>query len=334
MHPPVPSAVPKPQYTPSQRRDQLRVLLRAGWQPLTAVMERLGISRATAFRRLKELGDTEPLESKEEDRLAYWRLPSSSPRDPSVTLNITTAEMVALAFVRNALGFLAGTGIKEDLDTLLDRFSHALKSSDYAHWKNLDRKLYDLNEGVHDYRDKMDVVNDVVTALLREERITCKLKGGREVRIDPYTLLLYKKGLYVLGFHHGVNEVRKLGLDIIEETTRVAGDTFAYPPDFEPKAALSGPFGMIAGPLEHVVIRFDRRMYRYVTRRMWHATQSFRNVGGEIEMTLDPHGTKEIVSWVMSFGSMAQVLEPAALREEVARELRAAAAKYDCPQSG
>jgi len=299
-------------------------------------MERLDVSRATAFRRLKELGDTDPLESQEEadgGRL-LWRLPPATRDHP---LHITTAEMVSLAFVKNALGFVAGTGIKEDLDTLLARFSHALKTSDYAHWKNLDRKLFDVNEGVHDYggtngtsadSDKLDVVNDIITALLREERITCALKDGRSVLVEPYTLVLYKKGLYLLGFSHAHKSVRSFGLDKIVDTDRRAGDSFDYPADFDPKTHMTGPFGIIRGPRERVVLRFDAAVAHYVTRRVWHATQAFRDVDGGIEMTLEPEGTSEMVSWVLSFGGKAEVVAPNALREQVAKEAREAVARY------
>jgi proteasome accessory factor B len=294
-------------------------------------MERLDVSRATAFRRLKELGDTDPLESQEdaEGGRLLWRLPPATREHP---LHITTAEMVALAFVKNALGFLAGTGIKEDLDALIGRFSHALKSSDYAHWKNLDRKLFDVNEGAHDYaRDegKIDVVNDVITALLREERLTCTLADGRAIKVDPHTLVLYKKGLYLLGHSHAHKELRSFGLDKVKDTDRVAGDKFDYPAAFEPSAHMTGPFGMIRGPKERVVIRFDASVAHYVTRKRWHATQKFRDVDGGIEMTLEPSGTTEMVSWVLSFGGKAELLGPKKLREQVAKEAREAAGKYE-----
>jgi predicted DNA-binding transcriptional regulator YafY len=320
----------KPQFTPSQRRDELRVLLRSGWQPLTAIMERLQISRATAFRRIRELSETDGLEFREEARLSYWRLPPA--RGQAYALNITTSEMVSLAFVKNALGFLAGTGIKEDLDALTARFSHALKSSDYAHWKNLDRKLFDVNEGAYDYageNGKLDVVNDVVTALLREERITCTSSDGRSMKIDPYTLVLYKKGLYVLGYSHAHEEVRHFGLDKIVDVERVAADRFEYPAHFSAKTHMSGPFGIIRGARELVVVWFAKSVAHYVKRRIWHASQAFRGIEDGIEMTLEPEGTKEMVSWVLSFGGKAEVIAPKGLREQVALEAREAVARYE-----
>ncbi len=241
----MPRKKPAPTLTPSQRRDELRLLLRGGWQSLAAIMERLQISRITAWRRLREIEATEPLESYEDGGFRFWRLPASSREHP---LHITTAEMIALAFVRNSLSFLAGTGIKEDLDALIDRFSHVLKAHDYAHWKNIDRKLFDVNEGAYRY-DKIDVVNDLVTALLHECRVTCALRDGTQVKVDPYSLVLYKKGLYLVGFSHKRGEIRKWALDKIEDVTRHPGEPFAYPPGFDPGRYMSGPLGIIRGPL-------------------------------------------------------------------------------------
>jgi proteasome accessory factor B len=294
-------------------------------------MARLGVSRRTAYRRLKELGDTDVLESQGDDGSAIlWRLPPASREHP---LHVTTSEMVSLAFVRNALGFLAGTGIKEDLDALLDRLAHALKTSDYAHWKTLDRKLFDVNEGAYDYAGddgakKLDVANDVITSLLREERLTCVLKDGRSVKVDPYTLVLYKKGLYLLGFSHAHGEVRKFALDRIIDTERHAGASFDYPARFDPGAHVKGPFGIIGGPKERVVVRFDASVAEFVTRRTWHPSQRFHDVDGGIEMTLEPSGTKEMVSWVLGFGGKAEVIAPKGLREEVAREAKGTAGRY------
>ncbi len=317
----------RPDLTPSQRRDELRVLLRAGWKTLPEIMERLGVSRATAFRCLKELDGTDPLECMSVDgRRNAWQLPTGAREHP---LRITTSEMVALAFVKNALGFTAGTGIKEDLDGLFARMSHALKASDYAHWKNLDRKLFDLNEAAHDYGDKLDVVNDVITALLREERITITQSDETRVTVDPYTLALYKKGLYVVGLSHRRNELRSFGLDKIKDVERHAGERFAYPEDWAPGAFFRGPWGIIRGEKVRVVVRFHASVAHFVRRRAWHWTQEIVALdGGGVEMRVEPEGTKEMVSWVLGFGSSAEVVEPRRLREQVAKELREAAAKY------
>jgi predicted DNA-binding transcriptional regulator YafY len=318
----------RPPLTPSQRRDELRVLLRAGWQPVPVIMERLGVSRATAYRRLNELNKTDPLESQERDGAdTLWRLPSSDRDHP---LRITTSEMVALALVKNALTSLAGTGLKEDLDELSSRLSHALKANDYAHWKNLDRKLFDVNEAAYDYGDKLDVVNDVITALLREERVTITQKDGAKVKFDPYTLVLYKKGLYLDGFSHRRQELRTFGIDKIADIERHVGEKFEYPASWDPRAYHRGPWGLIRGERVRVVVRFALRMGHFVSRRRFHETQTLNTLPeGHLEMTVEPDGCEEMVSWLLSFGDGVYVVEPEWLQKRVAEEHRRAAQRYE-----
>jgi predicted DNA-binding transcriptional regulator YafY len=326
--PPTQKKKPRRALNPSQRRDELRVLLLSGWKTLPEIIERLGVSRATVFRCLKELSATDALESDLVDGHHAWRLPQGARQHP---LRISTSEMIALAFVRNALGFVEGTGIKEDIDALTDRFAHALKTSDYAHWKNLERKFFDMNELAYDYSDKLDVVNDVITALLHEETLTLTRKGGANATIDPYTLILYKKGLYVLGRSHERNELRSYGLDKIDDAERHPGARFDYPAEFAPAKHTRGPWGMIRGPKEHVVVRFDAKVAPFVTRRKPHFTCRFEKVSddGAIEMTVDPEGTEEMVSWILGFGQSAVVLESKELRARVVRELKGALARYE-----
>jgi len=62
---------------------------------------------------------------------------------------------------------------------------------------------------------------------------------------------------------------------------------------------------------------------RYGQRCMWHPTQRFRRIDDGVEMTMDVRGTTEVVSWVLGFGRTAEVLEPAALREQIQAEAAA-----------
>jgi predicted DNA-binding transcriptional regulator YafY len=47
-----------------------------------------------------------------------------------------------------------------------------------------------------------------------------------------------------------------------------------------------------------------------------------------LELTMEVGGAADVRTWVLSFGAGAEVIEPASLREDVARELTKAAARY------
>jgi predicted DNA-binding transcriptional regulator YafY len=336
-------------YAPAARLHQLRTLL-DGPEGVSIydVAERFGVNPRTALRYLQALlRADEPLYEETVGKRKVWRLMPTARRQ-SITL--TTAQMVALFLSRRVFDFLAGTGFQEDLDDVFAKLEATLRRKDAAAVRNLARKVFDVNEARHLYEGRIEDVNDIITALLREERLRVTHEGvsggkdgGRSGKasapggkptsfvIEPYTLLVYKKGLYLAARseRHG-GELRTFALDGFRAVTWLRGEKFEVPAGYAPEQLTEGAFGLIRGKeAVKVRIRFDDKVARYVQRRMWHPTQRFRKVpGGGVEMTMEVRGTVEIVSWVLGFGGTAEVLAPPALREAVAAELAAATRRY------
>ena len=154
-------------------------------------------------------------------------------------------------------------------------------------------------------------------------------RGRTEFLLDPYTLLVYKKGLYLVGYSHRHEALRTFSLDAFRDVTWLRGEGFDYPEDYHPSQIAEGAFGLIKGDPCHVRIRFDRIVARYVKRRIWHPSQEIVELeDGGLELHMDVLGFLEIRSWVLSFGDKAEVLEPAGLRAVVIDELRKALARY------
>jgi predicted DNA-binding transcriptional regulator YafY len=313
-------------YAPSSRLHELRTLLESHeGVSIYDVAERFGVSTRTALRYIQALQRAgEPLYEDLAGRRKVWRLMPTARRQ-SITL--TTAQMVALFLSRRVFDFLSGTGFKEDLDDVFAKLEATLRRKDSAAVRNLDRKVFDVNEARHLYEGRLEDVNDIMTALLREERLRVtheSVSGARKTFVlEPYTLLVYKKGLYLAGKSQGHGgEVRTFALDGFRDVEWLRGDRFEYPADFTPAQLTEGAFGLIRGKeVTRVRIRFDEKVARYVQRRMWHPTQKFRPVQGGVEMTMDVRGTTEVVSWVLGFGRTAEVLEPTTLRDQIRAEV-------------
>ena len=78
---------------------------------------------------------------------------------------------------------------------------------------------------------------------------------------------------------------------------------------------------------------FDRQWAPHVRERRWHPTQRLEDLpGGGVELTMEVGGQLELQSWVLSFGSGAEVLEPPSLRDAVREALRETLAVYDAPK--
>ena len=320
-------------YAPARRLAEVRGLLNSGeGASVYDIAERFAVSVRTAIRYIRALQVAgEPLYEEVEGRRKVWRLMASA-RQQTVTL--TTAQMVALFLSRRVFDFLAGTGFKEDLDDLFGKLEAQLRRKDFAAARNLDRKVFDVNEARHLYEGRIEDVNDIVTALLREERLRVtheSVSGGKKTFVlEPYTLMVYKKGLYLVGRSQGhAGELRTFALDAFREVEWLRGDSFDYPADYRPEQVTEGAFGLIRGSeVTRVRILFDPKVARYVERVLWHPTQRFKRTAAGLEMTMEVRGTTEVVGWVLGFGADARVLEPAALREAVAADLARAAAQY------
>lgn len=318
-------------YSPAARLLEVRAALESGdGLSVHDIAERFDVSLRTAIRYVDALRKAgEPLYDETVGKRKVWRLMPTARRG---TITLTTSQMVALFLSRRVFDFLAGTGFKEDLDEVFAKLEATLKRKDSAAVRNLDRKVFDVNEARHLYEGRLEDVNDIITALLREDRLRVThegVSGGRKTFVlDPYTLLVYKKGLYLAGFSHQHHEIRTFALDGFREVDWLKGDQFEYPADYRPEQLTEGAFGLIRGEPTHVRILFDPKVARYIQRRQWHPTQRFRRVDGGIEMTMDVRGTTELVTWVLGFGDKARVLEPEQLRSDIALELVAGAYAY------
>jgi predicted DNA-binding transcriptional regulator YafY len=317
-------------YAPARRLTEVRGLLNSGeGASVYDIAERFGVSVRTAIRYIRALQVAgEPLYEEVAGRRKVWRLMASA-RQQTVTL--TTAQMVALFLSRRVFDFLAGTGFKEDLDDLFGKLGAQLRRKDFAAARNLDRKVFDVNEARHLYEGRIEDVNDIVTALVREDRLRVthqSVSGGAKTFVlEPYTLMVYKKGLYLVGRSEGhAGAIRTFALDAFREVEWLRGDTFDYPADYRPEQVTEGAFGLIRGSeVTRVRILFDAKVARYVERILWHPTQRFKRTAKGLEMTMEVRGTTEVVGWVLGFGGDARVVEPAALRTQIADELGRAA---------
>jgi predicted DNA-binding transcriptional regulator YafY len=318
-------------YAPARRLAEVRALLNGGeGASVYDIAERFRVSVRTAIRYVRALQVAgEPLYEEVVERRKVWRLMASARQQ---TIALTTAQMVALFLSRRVFDFLTGTGFKEDLDEVFAKLEAQLRRKDFAAARNLDRKVFDVNEARHIYAGRIEDVNDIVTALLREERLRVthdSVSAGKKTFVlEPYTLMVYKKGLYLVGWSQRHGEIRTFALDAFREVDWLRGDKFEYPADYRPEQVTEGAFGLIRGEPTRVRILFDAKVARYVERVLWHPTQRFKRTPVGLEMTMEVRGTVEVLPWVLGFGGDAVVVEPAGLRRAVAGEVTRAAGRY------
>jgi len=141
--------------------------------------------------------------------------------------------------------------------------------------------------------------------------------------IQPYLLLNRGGELYLIAHCELRNAVRDFGLHRIREWgIQEPPQAFRVPETFDAATYLASAFELRRGE-ETVTIRarFDQTQSRWIRERTYHSTQTvMEQDDGSVIVSLCVSGTAEAKRWLLSFGATVEVLEPEALRREIADE--------------
>lgn len=314
---------------------------------LRDVASELEVSERTIqrdFELLQELGF--PLEH-EDDEIGrrYWRLPRDFIRSGPLVLSLT--EALSLHLARDFFAPLAGTLFAEGLDGLLSKICTLLPQPALAHFRELDRTVYIRRVGASNYQAHDQAIRTLTAAV--RERVTVEVRyrsmwRGAEYTtgLDPYGLVYFEGELYVVGRSHRADNVRVFKLtriDAVHSTER----RFEPPVGFSLERHFRSSFGIVQSrgrPME-VVVRFTGPATALIEERVWHESQQLTwepsndvlfeelaEEAGAVLATFRLSNLVEFKRWLKGFGAHAEVLRPAALRDEMRAELLAAAQLY------
>jgi len=298
---------------------------------LGGLAEDLGCVRRTLYRDLDALMYAGfPVVSERRDGRVYYRFLETFHLGD---VPFTPDEILALAFGEDLLRILEGTVFHDSIRSALAKIRAGLSPelADYlARLGESFRVLPGPHKNYARFRETIQLLND---AVLSRRTVRMRYRTGRTGTVatrnlDPYRVWYRSGGLYVVGLDHRSGEIRTFAVDRIRRLQLTDG-RFEVPPSFDFDAYLGSSFGVIAEPATRVRIHFDRRWATYVKEHTWHPSQSLEpGRAGSVTLEMEVGGTSELRSWILSFGSGAEVLEPAPLRAEVARDLEATLARY------
>ena len=327
----------KPTYGAAARMGRLLYGLLSrprGWS-FSAVEAELGISERTLLRYLaacrRELVDADGRPIIETFRRAdtrMLRLAEAARVDDS-----TVYQVLVFYFALSVFQFLDGTVLKEGVADLWERFLRSVPGGQRARLADLNRKFYAVPHAVKDYRAFDTQLDEIVFCLVHNRRMRIEyasvLGGSKTHEFEPYTLMMYRGGLYLLGRSHRARKIVTLAVERMRRVERMAG-TFEYPAAYAPEKHSEGIFGIIEGPETRVELLInDAQTRAYLESRRIHPTQTFRSRrDGRAVLTMTVRGTDELKYWILGFGPHVEVLRPATLRAEVGALLATAAGKY------
>lgn len=293
---------------------------------LDELAEEFDVDRRTIHRDLnavEEAGYT--LTSEWQEGKKVYSFLSKSRNIPPITFTLN--QLMSLYLLRSLGVHLAGTPFRQEIEDLFRTITSVLPDRYAAHLERIARVSLPILHGARDYSGAAAFVEGLQRALLHQYRVRMTYaKQGREAadgyEVDPYTLVFHKGGVYLLGFAHNRAAMRLFALERIRgiEVTR---QRFEIPDGYEPEAQFRSAFGLVSDTRMRVRVRFSPDIAHAVRERLWMPEQKVgTDREGRVTVEFEAAGEKELVSWILSYGAHAEVLEPPELRREVKRHVR------------
>ena len=137
--------------------------------------------------------------------------------------------------------------------------------------------------------------------------------------VDPYFIVFRRHAFYFVGYCHLRGEFRTFRMDRIKRLA-LTKQRFTRTRSVTVADYFAGSWELYQGEPVEVTVRFRGRAARVVEASQHHPGEQSESVAdGELLYRVTVNGTEEIKRWILRFGSDAEVLEPASLRQELGR---------------
>ncbi|MDD2898431.1 MAG: transcriptional regulator [Desulfuromonadaceae bacterium] len=259
------------------------------------------------------------------DGKKVYRFLSKSRNLPAITF--TLPQLMSLYLLRSLGAHLAGTPFQAEIDDLFKSIHSVLPDRHAAHLERIARVSLPLLHGARDYTTAAPYVADLQKALLQQYRIRLDYakKGADRIDVydvDPYTLVFHKGGMYLLGNAHNRSGMRLFALERIRGVN-VTRQRFDIPDSYQPEAHFSKAFGLVNDSPLKTRVRFSAEIAHSIKGRSWMPEQKINTDSeGRVVVEFEAAGQMELVSWILSYGIHAEVLDPPELRKEIRRQVK------------
>ena len=319
----------------SRRLKLLQLLVHRGHLQTADASRALGVERKIALDDLKKLElHGVPVSPQGDGTERSWVLEESWRKMGMV---VGFEERLSLLLGRSLMeSFLGGTDLGEAMKKL-DTQVEAMSNEGLRLEAELARRFLYVREPEKDLSAHRDTVKALVEAVVRCHRVSFLYQHARQPRdvekvshAAPYTLAVYKRGLYVLVDRRDV--ITSHAVERITELTAHPKETFQFPyaSDYDPHKRFANHVGLAhdGSPPETVRLRFTAEGRPYAESRVWMPNQRVepREDGG-CDVVFEAAGL-ELLARVLEYGDLVEVIEPQSLRARVRDTLTRARARY------
>lgn len=151
----------------------------------------------------------------------------------------------------------------------------------------------------------------------------------KERKLDPYVVTFRGKAWYLVAFCHLRNSVQVFRLDRIRRL-ELLDEIYDMPANFSANAYFEGSWLLEQGDPVKVRLKFYLEAARWVRESSYHPSERLEEQpDGSLIYEVTVNGAREISKWILGYGQEVEVLEPAWLRSDIAKQCAGMMARYD-----
>lgn len=341
---------PKGRFTQHRKLDKLRETLEqhAGGLTLAELAMVLRVSQRSVRRYLSELAVVKELESVPSPQGAAhtWRI---KPSERGRTVALRRSQAVGLLSLRKAIEPLRGSALFDELDIafgevqrIAERPTRTATKGEVSHDAAIHKRFLFVPGAVRNYAGRGEDIDALFHAVAERRMLAIVARDGSTFRFATYGLAFWDGSLLAVGVREkeraerasAYENVRDVAIEMLSlETMRtltVERPTFHVPEGFDLELLFEGAFGpKVPGPKARVTVEFDARVADEIKNRRFHPTQKLAQAAdGRVRLTLSTPNLAAVRTWVLGFGPMARVVEPASLVSEITAALSQTRGRY------
>jgi predicted DNA-binding transcriptional regulator YafY len=318
--------------------------IRKGNYPSVSMLcEKLEIQPRTLFADIKELRKRLGLSIKyDRYKNGYY---NSDPTKQLPTFELSPEELNILNLAKIMLMQYTGPSFEPIIRSAINKISLRLSST--VHNTNPNPNAPSNNNGHQDFFKAIyfapfasvnlsyKLFSQAVKACNEHRAMIITYQSARtgdvkERLVYPYKIVQHDSTWYLCGFCFYRQAFRAFALHRIK-ALKIVNETFKSPTEVQIDEWLDSAFKLDLSDKKYLIqIHFQPQAARYIRDRQWHISQKIlEKEDGSCTLQLFTSALQHLKSWLLAWGSQAEVIKPQWLRLSIARELHDAAAKYE-----
>lgn len=299
----------------------LEMIITLQYKPLTSASELaeiLGVDKKTIYRYINSLNEANiPVHTKK-GRYGGFYLDKEFCLKPN---NLNEEELKSLIMASHILTKEKGFSYENELRNAVEKIRNVELNNnpELKHMKEDEGfKLDDI--GCMDSFD--DAIAKINHAMEKGRTISITYytinKSSLSVhKVDPYTLMFHRGAWYLIGYSYLLNCVETFKLSRIKKI-KATNEIYMKPAAFSIKTYLEKNKGLFKTGDTEIKIKFSNNVSSFIKEGLWYDSQEIENLeDGSIILKFNINNLSDIKSWIMGFGTEAEVLSPEKLRNEI-----------------